>query len=287
MAVRIVTDSACSVSVDERQRLSISRVPLHVHAAGDEIPLAEQEAPSFFDQLADMESLPTTSQPTPGEFITIFRRILSEGHDVLAVLISGGLSGTVDSALSAIKTIRQETPAARIEVVDSRSNSLQEGYAVLSAAEAAHGGASLETCRQAALETIRRTRFLFTPHTLDYLRRGGRITGASALLSVMLKIAPILTAENGETGIASVARGARSARQKVVSLMRKDVARFGLRRAAVQYIADAEEALRFAKEAIEPIVGAAVPIVPIPAVVGLHVGPAVGVVYETVEPMRD
>jgi len=83
-----------------------------------------------------MESLPTISQPTPGEFITIFRRILSEGHDVLAVLISGGLSGTVDSALSAIQTIRQETPAARIEVVDSRSNSLQEGYAVLSAAEA-------------------------------------------------------------------------------------------------------------------------------------------------------
>lgn len=286
MAVRIVTDTVASISPVDRERLAITTVAIHVYNGSQ--PLSEDELSDtgFYARLDDMDSLPTTSQPSPAEFAAVFNELLAEGHDVLAVLISGGLSGTVASAEAAMADILAESPDVRIGIVDSLSNSLEEGYAVLAAAEAAAGGASLEECRQAAEETMRRTRFLFTPHSLEYLRRGGRITGASALLSMMLRIVPILTAEKGVTGIAGVGRSGKSAWAKVVSIMKRDIEKSGLRQVAVQYISDAEEAQRFATEVVEPVVGRKVPIVPIHAVVGIHVGPAVGVVYETEEPLR-
>jgi DegV family protein with EDD domain len=286
MAVSIVTDTASSISDTDRERLGLGIVPLHVTAEGAPVPEAELLDPAFYARLEKLDALPTTSQPSPEEFVTVFRRVLEKGHDILAVLISGGLSSTVESAVLAADMLRKEHADARIDIVDSRSNSMEEGFAVLSAAEAAASGGTLDECRHAAEETMRRTRFLFTPHTLEYLRRGGRITGASGLVSMMLKIAPILTAEHGETGIAGVARSGRAARAKVASLMRRDVESHGLLRAVVQYVADHEGAARFATEIVEPIVGAAVPIVPIHPVVGIHVGPAVGVAYETVEPLR-
>lgn len=287
MGVRIVTDSASGLSDADATRLSITTVPLHVTTVdGIAISEAELRVPAFYDRLAEMERLPLTSQPAPGEFADAFRAALADSDTLLAIVISAGMSATFESAEMAAAEVRAERPDARIEVLDSRSNSLEEGFAVLTAAKAAAAGASLEECRHAAEETIRRTRFLFTPHSLEYLRRGGRISGASALLSVMLKIAPILTATNGATGIAGVARGGRAARAKVASLMRADIERYGLQRVAVQYIAAEDEARAFAADVVVPIAGREVPIVPIHPVVGLHVGPAVGVVYETERPMR-
>lgn len=286
MAVRIVTDTVASITAADKERLAIATVAIHVYSGSEQLSEDELSSTTFYARLADMDSLPTTSQPSPAEFAEVFRALLAGGHEVLAVLISGGLSGTVASAEAAIADILAESPDARIGTVDSLSNSLEEGYAVLAAAEAAAAGASLEECRQAAEETMRRTRFLFTPHSLEYLRRGGRITGASALLSMMLRIVPILTAEKGVTGIAGVGRSGKSAWAKVVSIMKRDIEKSGLRQVAVQYISDAEEAQRFATEVVEPVVGRKVPIVPIHAVVGIHVGPAVGVVYETEEPLR-
>lgn len=286
MSVRIVTDSASCLDSADTRRLAIAVVPLHVTAGGVDLPESSLREPSFYDRLAGMETLPTTSQPSPAEFAEAFRAALAEGHDVLAVVISAGMSSTFEAATSAAATVREEYPDARVEVLDSRSNSLEEGFAVLAAAEAAAAGEQLEACRAAAERVMRRTRFLFAPHSLEYLRRGGRISGASALVSVMLKVAPVLTATNGATGIAGVARGSRNARTKIAALMRADVQRYGLARAVVQYVADEAEARRFAVDVVEPIAGGSVPVVPIHPVVGLHVGPAVGVVYETVEQMR-
>lgn len=284
MGVRIVTDSVSGVSATDLARLDITVVPLHVIVDGADLSEERLESPDFYEDLVGMRILPGTSQPSPEEFAEAFRACATTGDDVLALLISAGMSGTVESALAAARLLERD--GVRIEVVDSRSNSLEEGFAVLAAAEAAAVGAPIEECVRRAQETMRRTRFLFTPHSLEYLRRGGRISAAAALLSVALKIAPILTAENGSTGVAGVARSGRAARQRIAALMRRDVERCGLRRAAVQYIADESEARRFAVEVVEPIAGGPVPVVPIHPVVGVHVGPAVGVVYETEEPLR-
>lgn len=286
MAVRVVTDSASSLREPDRLRLNIIVVPLHVTMEDRAMSESDLHEPHFYELLSSASVPLRTSQPSPDEFVQVFQRLLAEGDDVLAVLISAGMSGTVRSAELAVEEICSESPDARIEIVDSRSNSLEEGFAVLSGAEAAAAGASLEECRRAAEETTRRTRFLFTPHSLEYLRRGGRISGAAALLGVALKIAPILTAKDGSAGVAGVARNSRAARMKIAALMRDDVEQHGLARAAVQYVADEAEASRFAADVVEPVTGGPVPIVPIHPVVGVHVGPAVGVVYETIEPLR-
>lgn len=286
MAVRVVTDSASGIEASDRERLAISSVPLHVILGDRVLTEPELESPDFFESVASLERLPRTSQPSPEDFAAAFRSLVAKGHDVVAVLISGGLSGTIRSAEMAAEVVRSESPNARIAIVDSKSNSMEEGFAVLSAAEAAAAGADLETCAHAAEETTRRTRFLFTPKTLEHLRRGGRISGAAGLLAVALKIAPILTAENGLTSVAGVARSGKRAWAKIAGLLRADVEAHGFRRAAVQYFADKAEGLRFMAEVVQPVVGRAVPLVPIPAVVGVHVGPAVGVAYETERPMR-
>lgn len=286
MTVRVVTDSASSISEADSQRHSITTVLLHVTASGEAVSEVRLREPGFYERLAAMAQLPQTSQPSPEEFATVFRQIADEGDEVLAVLISAGMSGTVDSARIAASTVKAERPDARIEVVDTRSNSLEEGFAVLSAATAASAGGSLQECIHAAEETMRRTRFLFAPRSLEYLRRGGRISGAAGLLGVMLRIAPILTAEKGATGVAGVTRNAQAARKRIAALMRRDVEKHGFRRAAVQYVGDKVEAMRLAAEAIAPIAGEMPLLVPIHPVVGLHVGPAVGVVYETERPLR-
>lgn len=286
MGVRIVTDSACSLDAEELARLSITTVPLHVAIQGTELAEEQLRAADFYDRLSGMAEPPATSQPSPEEFAEVFRGIVADGDQVVAVLISAGMSGTVHSAELAAENVAAEVPGAIVRVVDSRSNSLEEGFAVLAAAQAASDGASLDECVAAAEQTISRTRFLFTPKSLEQLRRGGRISGAAGLLGVMLKIAPILTADKGATGVAGVARGEHAAWTKIGALLRKDTQAFGLRRAVVQYVGTAEEARRFARLIVEPVLGGEVPIVPIPPVVGLHVGPAVGVVYETDKPLR-
>lgn len=284
MTVRVVTDSACSIDAVEAERLRLSVVPLSIMADGRPLTETELASPGLYARLAQEGAAVTTSQPAPDTFAAVFRGLAEAGHDVLAVLISGGMSGTVASAEAAAGSARM--PGRTLSVLDSRSNSLEEGFAVMSAAEAALAGASLEACRAAARETMRRTRFLFTPYSLEPLRRGGRISRAGALVGVMLKVVPVLTAQDGTTGVAGVVRGSRAAVAKIATLLRADVEKHGLRRVAVQYVADEEGARRFAAEVVEPIAGRPVPVVPIPPIVGVHVGPAIGVVYETERPLR-
>ena len=128
---------------------------------------------------------------------------------------------------------------------------------------------------------MRRTRFLFSPSSLEYLRRGGRIGNASALAGQLLQIKPILTVENGVVTTVAKVRTQGKALAEMAKRFGADAREFGLRRTAVHYIGDKAPAEEFAARWIRPVAGGVVPIVPVSAVIGLHVGPAVGVVYET------
>jgi DegV family protein with EDD domain len=286
VSVAVITDSACGLAPDDAQRLRIDVVPLQVVENGRSMPETGVDLRDLYARLPDLKVLPTTSAPSPAEFAHAFARAVDRGDDVLAVLISSKMSATFQSAETAASMIRERYPGARIELVDSESNSMQEGFAVLAAAECARDGGDLARCAAAARATTTRTRFLFAPRSLEYLARGGRISGAARLLGSALGIVPILTAANGTTGVAGVVRTHPRALARMAERMRADVGRSGIRRAVVQEIADEEGAARFARELIEPIAGIPVPIVRAPGVVGIHVGPAIGVVYETIDPLR-
>jgi DegV family protein with EDD domain len=286
VGVSVITDSACSLPRAETERLRIGVVPLHVIENGRSAPETSIDLRDLYDRLPDMKVLPTTSQPAPAEFAGAFARVVDRGEDVLAVLISSKMSTTFQSAEIGASMVLEQHPGARIELVDSESNSMQEGFAVLAAGECADAAGDLARCAAAARATIERTRLLFAPASLEYLYRGGRISGAATLLGSALKIAPILTATNGRTGVAGVVRTHASALARMAALMRADVNRFGFKRAVVQEVADEEGAARFVREMVEPIAGSPVPVISVPAVVGIHVGPAIGVAYETIDPMR-
>ena len=286
VSVAVITDSACSVPREDVERLRIGVVPLYVIENGRPMPETGIDLDDLYARLPGMKSLPTTSQPSPIEFAEAFAEAVERGDSVVAVLISSKMSSTFQSAATGASAIRERHPDARIELVDSESNSMQEGFAVLAAAECAAGGGDLAECAAAARATTTRTRFLFAPVSLENLYRGGRISRARRLLGTTLKIAPILTAMGGTTAVAGTVRTHTKALRRIAELMRTDVDRFGIRRAVVQDVADQEEAERFARELIEPITGFPVPVVRVPAVVGIHVGQSIGVAYETIEPMR-
>lgn len=286
MTVRVVTDSTNYLPAEDLQRLHISAVSLYVHDGDEMRRETDIDRDAFYRRLADTRTLPTSSQPSPDELARAFDAAVADGGEAIGLFMSGEMSGTVQAAHLAAELVRRDRPAARIMVMDTRSNCMQEGFAVLAAAEAAQAGGSLEECAQAAEATISRTRFLFSPHSLEYLRRGGRISGASALMGSVLQITPILTVADGRTAVAAKVRTRTKALAEIAARMRADVERCGLKRAVVHAIVDLEAGKAFGGRFIDPIAGYAVPLVPVGPVIGLHVGPTVGVAYETLEPLQ-
>ena len=286
MSVSVVTDSTAYLPVRMAEALGIGVVQLFVNDGGDSVPENQVDLESFYRRLAEMTGLPTTSQASVEDLAEAFRGPASRGDDALGIFISEAMSGTVQAARIAAGIVRHEGHPGHVEVLDSRSNCMQMGVAVLAAATAARHGASLADCVDAAAETMRRSRYLFTPATLEYLRRGGRIGGASALLGQLLQVRPILTVENGETQAFARVRTPAKALATIADTFRADVEVKGLRGVYCHYIANCEAAERFVVDLVEPIAMRPVEVVSVGPVIGLHVGPAVGLVYETEEPLR-
>lgn len=281
MSVSVVTDSVASIPADILAENAIDVVSLSINDGDTDQRELDMDVAAFYDRLADMQSLPTSSQPSVDEILSAFRRALEQGRDIVGVFISEKMSGTWSAARLAADMARTDFPDARIEIVDSGSNSMQEGFGAIAAAKAARAGESAEACVAVAQQTLRRSRFLFTPHTLEYLRRGGRIGGASALIGGLLQIKPILTVESGEVQTFSKVRTNSRALAEITARLAADVAAHGLAQVVVHYIVDRELAETYAREQIEPLAGVPVRVIPVSPVIGLHVGPAVGVVYET------
>lgn len=281
MSVHVVTDSVASMPSHYLESLGIEVVSLFVNDGDRHEADVDIDLDSFYRRLADMSHIPTSSQPSVESFVTAFGDAVRRGQDVVGVFISEKMSGTVQTARMAAEMVLEQMPGARIEIVDSRSNSMQEGFAALAAAKAAQAGESVERCVAAAIETTKRTRYLFTPDTLEYLRRGGRIGTAGALLGTLLQIRPILTVRDGETTTFAKVRTTSRALSEMARTFADDIATFGLRQVVVHYIADRAAAEEFAAAHIAPIVGTEVEIVPVSPVIGVHVGPAVAVAYET------
>ena len=287
MPVRIVTDSTSYLPTEELERHGIAMVSLGVNFPdGSSFPEVEIGRHDFYERMAASPQVPTSSQPAPSAFMEVFEPAAEAGDDVLGVFLSAKMSGTSEAGRLAADMVRERHPEARIEVLDSRSNCMELGFAVLAAARVANTGGSLDEAADAARATIDRTRFLFLPRTLDYLRKGGRIGGASALLGSLLDVKPILTVVNGETQVFAKVRKHSRAVAEILGRLQSDAEEFGLRVVAVHHI-DAEETAR--SMLVEPIrerLGIESSVVAIGPVIGLHVGPGtVGVVYETERPL--
>lgn len=208
----VVTDSTSYLPPELIERHGIHVVPLYVVFGGDRIvPEVEiTDYPAFFEELRSAEKLPTTSQPSVGDFTSAFEPFLADGRDVVSVHISGGLSGTPEAARQAKEALTRDGKGGeRIEVVDSTTAAGGLGFMVLAAARAAADGASAAEIAAHVAEARKDLRLWFAIDTLEFLRRGGRIGAASAWIGSTLKVKPILTVENEMTPVERVRTSSR------------------------------------------------------------------------------
>jgi DegV family protein with EDD domain len=214
--VAVVTDTTHYLPADLVAQRGIHEVSLYVNDGDRQQREADiSDLDAFYDGLRSASSLPTTSQPSIGDFLAVYEPLVQQGHDIVSIHISGGISGTVESARQAAAQVT----GATIEVIDSRMACGALGLVVLAAGAAAAGGGDVQAVAARARDAAEATRLWFAVDTLEYLRRGGRIGTAQAWLGGALKIKPILTLDGEITPIERVRTSGR-AFERMVEYMR-------------------------------------------------------------------
>jgi DegV family protein with EDD domain len=196
MAVRIVTDSACDLPQELCDEFGIDVVPLHIRFGEQEfVDRVELSTDEFWRRMEHASVLPETAAPSVGAFEETFRRLADESSDgIICVNLSSSMSATMQSAQVAAKALDGVCP---IEIFDSRSVSMGEGDLALYAARRARAGVDIDTLLAEMEDRRSRAHLFATLDTLEFLRKGGRIGGAQALLGSMLSIKPVITVHDG------------------------------------------------------------------------------------------
>ena len=224
-----------------------------------------------------MASTSARSQPTNAAFAEAYQKLHAEGYEILTLVISAALSGTMDSATQA----KSMVPDAVVEVVDSRLTSVPLAYMALAAARAAKRGASLQECKQIAEEICNHAQVFFAVDTLEFLHRGGRIGGASRFLGTALNLKPILYLLDGKIEALERVRTSKKAHERLIELIGDKV--YG--KAPINMMgvvgANAEKSAKHLLEKIETRFSPReIMVSNLSPVIGTHTGPGtVGVAY--------
>ena len=277
MSVAVVTDSTAYLPAELIEGYGIHVVPLYVVLPGrsgrEGIDIGPEDVARTLSQRGQTVS---TSRPTPGDFLAVYRRALEAGADQLvSVHLSGELSGTSDAARLAASQVGEHL----VTVVDSRSAAMGCGFAVLAAARSAAAGADGAEVAENARRTAAQTSTFFVVDTLEHLRRGGRIGAAAAVLGSALAVKPILHVKDGRVVPLEKVRTAARANNRLVQRA-VDAAGDGAVSIAVHHLAAGERAERLATELRERLPALReLHVSELGAAIGAHVGPgAVGVV---------
>ena len=279
MGIKIITDSACDMTVEEAKDKGIVLMPLTVtfgeESFKDGVELSHE---GFFEKLIETDELPTTSQIAPFDYEQEFTRAVENGDEVLCITISSKLSGCFQSA-----NIAAEEARGNIAIVDSGSASIGQRILVELAASLREKGMSLEEMAQTLEKEKENIRVIALLDTLEYLKKGGRISAAVAMAGTMLNIKPVIAIENGEVGLLGQARGSKKGNNKLIELIQKEggidfskpcaLTYAGLSRSLLdKYIEDSKELYRdYEGELTIGSVGCAI---------GTHIGPgAIGAAF--------
>jgi len=216
--VAVVTDSVCDLPLSFLTAERIHVVPVQV-AFGEEeyLDRVEITPKQFYAKLARSQVLPKTSQPSPAEFLRVYRYLAQYCAGILSIHVSSEVSGTYQVALTAARTVSNETGVS-IEVIDSRSASGAQGLVVWAAARAVAAGLSLAACRRLSGEAAASTDiFVFVP-TVEYFVRGGRLSPVQGRIAEWLHLKPILTVKEGTMAVTGKAIGRRRVMRKTLRL---------------------------------------------------------------------
>lgn len=216
MKLAVVTDSVSDISPEIAKKLKITVIPLTVIFGTEQyLDGIELSNTDFFNRLNSDANHPSTSQPSPDAFVQAYEKLLKKDFEILSVHVSAKLSGTINSAEQAIKILDTK----KIKIVDTGTASMAQGLTAMSAARAVKSAKSLEELEKIAIDTATKTKVFVAMDTMEFLRRGGRIGKAKAMLGSILNIKPIITTVDGEIVPHSRARTIK----KAISTMIKDM----------------------------------------------------------------
>ncbi len=193
--MKIVTDSAVDLPEELFEQYGVERMPLLINFGAQSLRSGVDIQPEeFYRRLAaDPDHLPTTSQPSVGEFVDLYRRVGQTDKDIVSLHISSGLSGTINAAAQAA----QQCPDLNITLIDTKTLSAAEGFQLVAAAQAIRRGWSLERLKQRVKDVAEQTEIFFTLDTLHYLQKGGRIGRVQAMAGALLNLKPVITVDKG------------------------------------------------------------------------------------------
>jgi DegV family protein with EDD domain len=267
--VLVVTDSTADLPPGLAGELGIAVVPLHVlfgqESFRDGVDLTSD---AFFQKLATSKELPTTSQPSVGEFASVYERLAMETDRIVSVHLSSRFSGTVGAARQAAQGLAAH---CSIQVIDSGTTSMAMGMGVMAAATVARAGGDLDACGDAARTVFGRQRIAVALDTLEFLRRGGRIGRAQALLGGLLRLKPIVTIRDGEVHPLARVRTRRKALDEIIKICLQDNAT--IEQVAVLHATTPEEAASVAQTLRDRFPNATVHVGQFGPVIGVHGGP--------------
>jgi DegV family protein with EDD domain len=271
--VAVVTDTTQYLPTEALARHDIHLVSLYVSWNGRtdrEAELADYDA--FYDYLRSGGELPSTSQPSVGDFLAVYEPLLERGDDILSIHLSGGISGTVRAAEQAREALIERGVAGeRLQVVDSRTGCAGHGFMAVAAANAVKDGGGLAEALAAARALREDYRVLLAIDTLEFLRRGGRIGAARAWIGATLKVKPLLTIEGEMQPVERVRTASRAFERLVDHLQQRRESNCDA--FAVQHVQAPEMAARLAEAGREIYGRGPEMISEIGPVIGTHTGP--------------
>ena len=278
--IRFVADSTSELPRDYQRDHGVAIVPLKVNFGEESlVDGVDIDAAGFYERMRNADRNPTTSQPTPAEFEAAFREAGRDGATVICTTMSAEMSGTHGAAVAG----RQAVPDLDVRVIDTRTVSIGHHDIITTAVARAEAGAGADEVVDQIEQLVRTQRSLFTVPTLEYLRRGGRIGGARALLGSVLNIKPVLQVHEGHIEPYDKVRTYQRALERIAAEVGAAVGESGRRARLVVGHADRAAEGEALVERVRPYSDGEPVMVVIGPIVGCHAGPGcVGLTFHLV-----
>jgi len=280
--VVVLTDSTADIPSQIAEALGITVIPVTIlfgqESFRDRIDITPEE---IYRRLTSSSVHPTTSQPSAGDFMEVYRRLSQSAQSIISIHVSSDLSGTVESAHAAKAQLNSSVP---IHIVDSRTTSMGLGFMVLAAAEMAADGMEAAQIAARVEALVPQMNLLFVVDTLEYLHKGGRIGGAERLLGSLLQIKPLLHIAEGRIDALEKARTKRRAMARLLEIVEERIGDARPRGFAVIHAIADEEALQLKEELEARFPGQEPYLCKLSPALGVHTGPGlVAVAFYTEE----
>lgn len=222
--IGILTDTTASIPQKLIDKLRIEVVPYYIHRGLETLrDMVDVKPAEFADWLVEAKTLPTTSNPAPGDYFRGLRNLACRVREVIVFTMTSHGSGAYQSCQAAVEMFREQAPDVRVEVIDTLQVAMSQGWVAIESARAAMSGAALEDILGRARSVARRGTMIQTADTLRYLYMGGRIGKAQHLLGSLLNIKPIISMEDGEIVALGTARSRLKSYRRIVDLMQQKV----------------------------------------------------------------